>query len=574
MMKNLSIVTKNFLEDNPNLLLTRADKGNVTVALDRDKYITKMEELLGDKETYKVVTKDPTRKLTTRARELLTRWKKSDFISESLYRFLYCSDGTLPRAYGLPKIHKKNCPFRIIVSSIDSPLYNLASFLHKIMYSSFPKGKSHIANSVELVKKLSNVHIMEDHTLVSLDVVSLFTNVPIERVIDSISSRWKYIADNCKIPESEFLLAVRMVLESTFFMFNGVIYQQTFGSPMGSPLSPIGADIVMQDLEERALELLSFTPPFYERYVDDIAMAIPSTECTHTLEVFNSFHPRLQFTMEVGVDGRLNFLEITMIRTENRLQFDWFHKSTFSGRYLNFLSQHPHCQKKGTVICLIDRVFKLSHPKFHEKNLKLVIHILLQNCYPLEFIFKVMQERLKFLFSNSGNTDDENSIDRVPYFTIPYVPQLTEKYKNLTKDLNVKLSYFSLNKLNRYIRVHKDTLPSTSHRKVVYKIDCGDCEASYVGQTGRQLLTRIKEHDSHIRRNCTGHSVITDHRLEHKHEFKWNDVKILDQEPSLSKRLISEMIYIKRQKDGLNLQTDTENLPETYVNVIEGLAKI
>ncbi|XP_071647576.1 uncharacterized protein [Temnothorax longispinosus] len=123
-------------------------------------------------------------------------------------------------------------------------------------------------------------------------------------------------------------------------------YMRTFGSPMGSPLSPIGADIVMQDLEERALELLSFTPPFYERYVDDIAMAIPSTECTHTLEVFNSFHPRLQFTMEVGVDGRLNFLEITMIRTENRLQFDWFHKSTFSGKYLNFCPSIPIARRK------------------------------------------------------------------------------------------------------------------------------------------------------------------------------------------------------------------------------------
>jgi hypothetical protein len=139
---------------------------------------------------------------------------------------------------------------------------------------------------------------------------------------------------------------------------------------------------------------------------------------------------------------------------------------------------------------------------------------------------------------------------------------------------NVQLSYFSLNKLNKYIKVHKDTLLELSHRKVVYKINCNDCEASYVGQTGRQLLTRVKEHNSHIRRNGGGHSVLTDHRLEHNHDFNWKDVKILDQEPSLNKRLISEMIFIKRQKEGLNLQTDTENLPETYISVIDGLAKI
>ncbi|XP_071639780.1 uncharacterized protein [Temnothorax longispinosus] len=193
-------------------------------------------------------------------------------------------------------------------------------------------------------------------------------------VLESISLRWNYISANYKIPKSEFLLAVRLVLESTFFIFNGVIYQQTFGSPMGSPLSPIVADIVMQDLEVKALAILDFIPPFYCRYVDDIAMAVPSTSCTYTLEIFNSFHPRLQFTMEVSVDDRLNFLEVTIIRSKNFLIFDWFHKSTFSGRYLNFLSQHALCQKKGTVISLTDRVFRLSHPEFQQKNLESIVH--------------------------------------------------------------------------------------------------------------------------------------------------------------------------------------------------------
>ncbi|XP_077270690.1 uncharacterized protein LOC143901933 [Temnothorax americanus] len=370
-MKHLSIATKNFMDDNSNLILTRADKGNVAVAMDKDKYIASMEELLGDTDTYKIVSRDPIRKVTTRVRELLTRWRKSEFISDSLYRWLYCSDGILPREYGLPKIHKINCPLRIIVSCVDSPLYNLAAFLHKVMFNSFPKGDSQVSNSFDLVKKLSETHIREDYTLMSLDVISLFTNVPTEMVIDSIAKRWNYISESCSIPESEFLQAVRLVLESTFFVFNGVIYQQTFGSPMGSPLSPIGADIVMQDLEVRALGSLKFAPSFYKRYVDDIAMAVPLNECTHVLETFNSFHPRLQFTMEIGVGGKLNFLEVTMFHIGEHLQFDWFHKPTFSGRYLNFLSQHPLCQKKGTVIGLIDRVFMLSHPRFYKKKHKI-----------------------------------------------------------------------------------------------------------------------------------------------------------------------------------------------------------
>jgi len=66
-------------------------------------------------------------------------------------------------------------------------------------------------------------------------------------------------------------------------------------------------------------------------------------------------------------------------------------------------------------------------------------------------------------------------------------------------------------------------------------------------------------------------SIISDHRINLNYNFKWNEVKILDSESSYNKRLISEMIYIKRQKQGLNRQNDTESLPESYLPVIQSL---
>jgi len=69
---------------------------------------------------------------------------------------------------------------------------------------------------------------------------------------------------------------------------------------MGSPLSPIIADLVMRDLEERALETLGLLLPFYVRYIDDIAMTVLSTAVNEVLNIFNSFHLRLQFTIEIG----------------------------------------------------------------------------------------------------------------------------------------------------------------------------------------------------------------------------------------------------------------------------------
>jgi len=78
------------------------------------------------------------------------------------------------------------------------------------------------------------------------------------------------------------------------------------------------------------------------------------------------------------------------------------------------------------------------------------------------------------------------------------------------------------------------------------------------------LNTRIGEHRNHIRRNSPQTSVITDHRLEYNHDFDWDNVEVLDEERNYNKRLIFEMIHIKKQRQGLNLKKDTELLHPIY----------
>ena len=93
------------------------------------------------------------------------------------------------------------------------------------------------------------------------------------------------------------------LLDSTFFSFDNVIYKQSFDTPMGSPISPVIADLVMRRLETMSLMSLNFDILFYYRYVDDICTAMSPSHIDGLLEQFNSFHPRLQFTVERG--GRL-----------------------------------------------------------------------------------------------------------------------------------------------------------------------------------------------------------------------------------------------------------------------------
>ncbi|XP_025271021.1 uncharacterized protein LOC112639907 [Camponotus floridanus] len=340
---------------------------------------------------------------------------------------------------------------------------------------------------------------------------------------------------------------------------------------MGSPLSPIIANIVMQNLESRALNTIKFTPPFYFRYVDDIITACPFNLVDHVLTIFNSFNPRLQFTIEVENNKTLSYLEITNISENNRLYFNWYHKPTYSSRYLNFHSQHPECQKRSTIFSLVDRAYRLSGPKIHRNNIIDIIEILLNNGYPLKFIFDNINQRLRHLLHNDTANKPEIEKENVSYFTVPFIPSLTNNMKNFIKDTDTVLSYFSLNKLSTIIKVHKDVIPKGSHTNVVYKIECEKCDATYVGQTGRKLSTRINEHKKNINKNITNRFVITEHGLNFNHDFKWDDVKILDRETFYYKILISEMIYIKRQRNGLNSQTDTECFPDIYNNLINKL---
>jgi len=252
----------------------------------------------------------------------ISTYTSKGYISKNNYFSLLCSDGNLPRAYGLPKVHKPGFTFRIIISSIDSPTYELAQWLQKIISKNITKPYSHIENNFQLINKLNNKIIGNSFDLISLDVISLFTNVPIDLALDGLTNRWDQIKNDTKIPMIEFIQAVKLIFDSTFFTFNNKIYKQKFGTPMGSPLSPVIANIVMDDLEKKALNGLMFDIPLYYRYVDDIAMAVPCQNTKTVLDTFNSIHPRLQFTMEIG-GKKLNFLDITMtLNKDNILEFD------------------------------------------------------------------------------------------------------------------------------------------------------------------------------------------------------------------------------------------------------------
>jgi len=156
---------------------------------------------------------------------------------------------------------------------------------------------------------------------------------------------------------------------------------------------------------------------------------------------------------------------------------------------------------------------------------------------------------------------------------IPYINNISELVASTIDKSRHIVGYRTLNNLGGFVKVHKDKVETYANNNVVYKISCNDCEASYVGQTKRQLKTRVNEHFRNISSTSANPSVITEHTLQMSHSFDWKNVKILDTERNYFKRSISEMIHIKEQSFGLNSQKDTEFLDSSYFDILDKLSK-
>lgn len=112
-----------------------------------------------------------------------------------------------------------------------------------------------VKNSKELALETSESKTCTESQIDdTLDVVSLFTNIPKDLVINAINKKWTIIKKFTTLPKVEFTKGLLLVLDNCTFQYNGVFYKQTFGAPMGSPSSPIFADLILEMLEEDVIK--------------------------------------------------------------------------------------------------------------------------------------------------------------------------------------------------------------------------------------------------------------------------------------------------------------------------------
>ena len=334
--------------DKERVILT-ADKGVSMVVMDTEDYIRKSEELL-NQPTYKLLSSDPTTKHKNRLISILKSIKAEGGIDNTTYKRLYPTGAGSPKYYGMPKIHKQGVPLRPIISSRGSATYESAKELAKMLKPLVGKSPHHVQNNPDFLDSIKGIKIKPEECIMSYDVSALFTSIPIEPAIKIIEQQLKEDKDlhsrtNMKIHHIISLL--RFCLNNSYFSFQGRFYQQTEGAAMGSPISPVVANLFMEDLEVQAIRTSPTPPSLWKRFVDDTFTIIKKEDRNSFLQHLNSIHHNITFTCEeVRDDGSMPFLDILVTPKEDgSLSTSVFRKSTHTDLYLQWDSQHTILSK-------------------------------------------------------------------------------------------------------------------------------------------------------------------------------------------------------------------------------------
>ena len=161
-----------------------------------------------------------------------------------------------PRFYDLPKIHKPDTPLRTIVSSCGSVTYGVAKEPAKILKPLVGMSPQPIHSTQDIVEQVKHITLAPGECLSSYDVSSLFTLVPVDQalnIIKDLLEKDHTLKNRTVMGVNDIILLLEVCLKNTYFSFQDQFFEQVEGVAMGSPVSPIVANLYMEYLEQKAL---------------------------------------------------------------------------------------------------------------------------------------------------------------------------------------------------------------------------------------------------------------------------------------------------------------------------------
>ena len=504
-----------------NLTIVKADKGNTLVVLPKPDYFAKVNNFL-DPSEFIILNKDPTPSFNLNIKNFLKSCHLTS--SEKDLFHLVNKNPHPPKLYGLPKLHKPSIPIRPVVAYSSAPSYKLAHKYNTIFkqYSNFNPSFS-INNSLDLVNKIKHVDLPPNSKFISFDVTSLFTNVPVEKTLKIASD---ILFENRTHPtiHHEIMQALTLCTSQNYFQFDHKLYSQKNGLAMGSPLSPLLADIFMDHLEKRifnSYNSLLKNILYWHRYVDDILCCWTGTD--RQLNIFlnylNKLEPSIKFTLEIESNNSLNFLDLTISKLSNKHCFQIYRKPTHTDCTINFHSSHPWPHKLAAFNSMIHRLITipLSQENFLSE-LKIIKQIAVNNDFPISLIDRILHRKQNIVLIHTYLYSPRSPPESHQWLKLPYLPNISDKLISIIPK-KYTISYYTTFSIFKFLSNSKDKVPH-EEKSGVYKISCSDCPTCYIGKTSRNFKTRIiKEHFKFWQNSTPDKSNFSDHLISHNHSF-------------------------------------------------------
>ena len=420
---------------------------------------------------------------------------KNDIISESVYKDLFPTGSKPGILYGLPKVHKENCPARPIMSAIGTYNYRLAKFLVPI-FQPFSINQYSVYDTFSFFKEITNFKSDTKLCMASFDVSSLFTNIPLDETIDYavnlvFENSDTYVYNDCSFNKEQLRKLLQLAVKENHFLFNGRLYDQIDGVAMGSPLGPTLANIFMSVLETKFMVNCpsEFKPILYRRYVDDTYCLFEKVEHVEKfLAYLNGQHRNIKFTYEIEEENSLPFLDVLVTWDGSAFVTDLFRKKTFTGLYTDFGSLTPSNYKTNLITVLVYRAFHIcsTYISFH-KQLLFIKEVLHDNCYPKYLVDRFIK---RFLNKHFDHRPKPATVQKMPLcFYMPYLGQISlqlrRKISRLLRKAYPCVDFRVVFRSGRRIEhfcPFKDRIPKNVCSHVVYKYSCSGCQACYIGK--------------------------------------------------------------------------------------------
>ncbi|XP_022900904.2 uncharacterized protein [Onthophagus taurus] len=218
------------------------------------------------------------------------------------------------------------------------------------------------------------------------------------------------------------------------------------------------------------------------------------------------------------------------------------------GTYLQASSHHHPQQKRSVIQALFQRAERICDKENLRKEERFLEDVLQKNGYTLRDIRRSIKPHKQ--------KDDSVSTTPAGFICLPYVSGVTGRIARRLKKNDIVVRYGTVSKIQNALPIAKDRLPPLKGAGV-YRLSCS-CGKYYVGQTGRNIECRIKEHERDVRLRKIQQSAVAEHCHKGGHSIEFEKTKVLARNGHYFQRLTREAIEIHRHGNNMNREDGWE----------------